>query len=136
MATFAVFIALGGTAWALANDSVKSKHIVDGQVKSPDVKNDGLGFADIDEPNLSSTELPVAGALVSQGQDLGVSGETKFIAPTGSALASATIEPVLVGGPASGLRLSELFVWLPGTLGGRPVADVHPHAEAIAQQSG
>jgi hypothetical protein len=40
MATIAVFLALGGgVAWALANDSVKSKHIKDGQVKSQDLSN-------------------------------------------------------------------------------------------------
>lgn len=41
MATAAVFIALGGGAYAaaLANNSVKSKHIADGQVKTPDLAN-------------------------------------------------------------------------------------------------
>lgn len=38
MATIAVFLALGGgLAWALANNSVKSKHIKDGQVKDDDL---------------------------------------------------------------------------------------------------
>ena len=40
MATIAVFLALGGgIAWALANDSVKSKHIKDGQVKPQDLSD-------------------------------------------------------------------------------------------------
>jgi hypothetical protein len=38
MSTLALFLALGGgLAWALANDSVKSKHIKDGQVKPRDL---------------------------------------------------------------------------------------------------
>lgn len=38
MASIAVFVALGlGTAWALEKNSVKSKHIVDGQVKERDL---------------------------------------------------------------------------------------------------
>lgn len=40
MATVAVFLALGGgIAWALANNSVRSKHIKDGQVKSGDLND-------------------------------------------------------------------------------------------------
>ena len=41
-ATMAVFIALGGTSYAavqLANNSVRSKHIVNGQVKGADLDN-------------------------------------------------------------------------------------------------
>jgi hypothetical protein len=33
----ALFIALGGTAWAIENNSVKSKHIANGQVKEEDL---------------------------------------------------------------------------------------------------
>jgi len=35
----ALFAALGGTAWALKNNSVKSKHIVNGQVKEKDLQD-------------------------------------------------------------------------------------------------
>lgn len=61
MATVAVFIALGGGAWAafkLPANSVKSKNIKDGQVKSADVADDGLKGADIDESSLG--EVPSA----------------------------------------------------------------------------
>lgn len=47
VATVALFLAMGGgLAWALANNSVKSKHIKDGQVKSDDVDDavESLGF--------------------------------------------------------------------------------------------
>ena len=46
MSTIAVFLALGGgVAWALDKDTVKSKHIVDGQVRSTDVADDSTEFA-------------------------------------------------------------------------------------------
>jgi hypothetical protein len=57
MATVAVFIALGGGAYAafhLPRNSVKSKHIVDGQVKSKDVRDDNLTGTDILESSLGS----------------------------------------------------------------------------------
>jgi hypothetical protein len=37
LALLALFIALGGTAWALETNSVKSRHIADGQVKPRDL---------------------------------------------------------------------------------------------------
>jgi hypothetical protein len=55
MATIAVFIALGGGAYAafhLKKDSVKSKHIVNGQVKSKDLADGGVTGADVDESTL------------------------------------------------------------------------------------
>ncbi len=66
VSVLALFIALGlGTAWAagLANNSVKSKHIKDGQVKSADVRNNGLTGNDIKEASLG--EVPLAGAAAS-----------------------------------------------------------------------
>jgi hypothetical protein len=42
LALFALFIALGGTAWALEANSVESKHIVNDTVKSRDVRDDNL----------------------------------------------------------------------------------------------
>jgi hypothetical protein len=55
MATVAVFIALGGSAYAafhLPKDSVKSKNIVNGQVKGVDVKDNSLTGKDIKESSL------------------------------------------------------------------------------------
>jgi hypothetical protein len=56
----ALFVALGAGAYAagLAPNSVKSKHIVDGQVKSVDVQDNGLTGADIDESSVG--EVPSA----------------------------------------------------------------------------
>ncbi len=62
VAYVALFFALGmGTAYALDRNSVRSKHIVNSQVKSPDVKNDGLKGRDIKESSLGA--VPDADAL-------------------------------------------------------------------------
>ena len=57
MATVAVFIALGGGAYAIATkaapDSVNSRAIVNGSVKSADVKDNSLTGTDIDQSTLS-----------------------------------------------------------------------------------
>ena len=73
----ALYVALGGTAWALQANSVKSKHIVNGQVRTQDLDGaavtgpkvangaltgadiaaDSLGGEDIDEGNLDSAVL-------------------------------------------------------------------------------
>ena len=53
----ALFVALGGGAYAISNkaapNSVNSKAIIDGTVKSADVKDDSLTGADIDQSTLS-----------------------------------------------------------------------------------
>ncbi len=60
----ALFFAMGvGTAWALGANSVKSKHIVNDQVKSADVRDDvlpggGLTGDDIKESTLVGVRLP------------------------------------------------------------------------------
>lgn len=57
MATIAVFLALGGgIAWALANNSVKSKHIKNGQVKFADI-------ADNVEPTRYRYERPIGSTV-------------------------------------------------------------------------
>ena len=73
----ALYVALGGTAWALQANSVKSKHIVNGQVRTQDLDGaavtgpkvangaltgadiaaDSLGGEDVDEGNLDSAVL-------------------------------------------------------------------------------
>ena len=57
VAYVALFFALGmGTAWAVEVNSVKSKHIVDGQVKGKDVADDSLKGVDIDETSLDGVD--------------------------------------------------------------------------------
>lgn len=53
VALAALFVALGGVSYAaLAKDSVRSKHIKNGQVKSVDVANNAIRGADVDEASL------------------------------------------------------------------------------------
>jgi len=63
MGAVALFLVLSsGTAYAVTQidrNSVKSKHIVNGQVKSSDVEDDGVTGVDIDESSLDS--VPSAG---------------------------------------------------------------------------
>jgi hypothetical protein len=65
----ALFIALGGVAYALEANSVRSKHIKDSQVRTGDVANDtgphALTSADIANQTLSSNDVG-DNALISQ----------------------------------------------------------------------
>ncbi len=72
----AVFIALSGSAYAagLADNSVKSRHIVNDQVRSVDVRDDslaggGLTGADIVESSLSGVPVGANAVGSSQVQD-------------------------------------------------------------------
>ncbi len=66
----AVFLALTGTAWALERNSVRSRHIVNGQVKGADVDEPSLKRLDADTVIGSAGPLPVEGSFTSQGGDL------------------------------------------------------------------
>lgn len=58
VAYIALFLALGmGTAYALDRNSVRSKHIADGQVKSVDVRNNSLTGSDVNEAKLDGTSV-------------------------------------------------------------------------------
>jgi hypothetical protein len=54
VALIALFVALGGTAWSVAANSIGSKQLRDGQVKSRDVQNNGLKGKDIKAGALTS----------------------------------------------------------------------------------
>ena len=47
LAGMALFVALGGTAWAIEKNSVQSKHIVNGEVRSKDLKDNGVKPKDV-----------------------------------------------------------------------------------------
>jgi hypothetical protein len=61
----ALFVALGGGAYALQKNSVGSKQIKDSAIKSKDVKDDALTGTDIDESTLpgGAPSGPAGGAL-------------------------------------------------------------------------
>lgn len=52
MSVIAVFIALGGTTWALSRNSVGPQQIQRNAVRSPDVKNEALKGVDVNEATL------------------------------------------------------------------------------------
>lgn len=74
----AIFIALGGTAYAAATigardikpDAVRAKHIKEGNVRSADVRDDNLAGVDIDEATLTGVNAAsLNGAIVISDQD-------------------------------------------------------------------
>lgn len=77
LAMLCLFLILGGgTAYALGANTVKSKHIVDGQVKSADAQDDGLAGVDIDEDSLTlppdtQTFFGATGGNVGSGAFIG-----------------------------------------------------------------
>ncbi len=73
----ALFVALGGTAWALESNSVRSKHIVDGQVRTPDLAPDSVTAAKLADlealeavARVCDGSVPVNGSTPPCGQDL------------------------------------------------------------------
>jgi len=62
VSVIALIAALGlGTAWAVQRNSIRSVHIVNGQVKGVDVRNNGLTGKDLREASLSA--VPDADAV-------------------------------------------------------------------------
>ena len=78
----ALFVALGGTAWAaqkitskdIAKNAVLSKHIKNGQVKSSDVKDNSLTGSDVNEASLGQVPS-AAGADHSTNADHATSAD-------------------------------------------------------------
>ena len=57
VATVALFIALGGSAWALAKDSVGSREIANGSVRSQELKDDDVRGADIEAGAVQGSDV-------------------------------------------------------------------------------
>jgi hypothetical protein len=57
IALLALFIALAGTAWALERNTVKSKHIVNGQVKEADLATDSVTDAELADGAVPENQL-------------------------------------------------------------------------------
>jgi hypothetical protein len=104
MATTAVFIAIGGGAYAagLAKNSVGSKQIKPNAVKSSDVKNDSLTGRDIKEQKLTLPEGPQgprgpqgpAGSDGSPDTGAQILGKLAGVDGAGSGLDADTIDGV------------------------------------------
>jgi hypothetical protein len=122
----ALFVALGGSAYALSNNSVKSRHIDNGQVrtedlddsavtgakinagavKSSDVGDGELTGDDVDEstlyragagPGQDTFTVPVAGLLSAQIRDIGGDGADLFGGVTGRSTATVDFAAVATG---------------------------------------
>lgn len=96
MATIAVFLVLGGTAYAafhLPRNSVRSKHIKDGQVKTQDVANDTTSAA------LSGTDIANGGLT---GDDVANGGLTGGDVANGSLGGSQIADGSLTGADVQG----------------------------------
>lgn len=67
----AIFIALGGVAWAATapKNSVVSKSIKNGQVKSPDIANGGVASADLKDGQVKPSDLAAPEAWIELGDD-------------------------------------------------------------------
>ena len=120
MATLAMFVALGGGAYALSTDSVKSKHIVDDQVKSKDVKDGDLTGEDVAPASLTGTELdeatlepnflPTVAGLATQIRNIGTGGGTTYGAPSGISEAAANMATVQHTGGGGSMDLEGMTV--------------------------
>jgi hypothetical protein len=85
VATLALIIAMAGGAYAagLGRDSVKSKHIKDGQVKSQDVRDNGLTGTDVDEGSLGKVPSAASADSADTAANAGDAGTLDGLDSTG-----------------------------------------------------
>ena len=74
-AALALFVALGGSAWALATNSVRSKHIVDDAVKSADLNDEQVKSVDLGTGQVKSVDLLDDDVRGTDLEDASVTGE-------------------------------------------------------------
>ena len=135
VAVVALFVALGGSAYALSNNSVKSRHIDNGQVKtddldgsavtgakinpgavkSSDVGDDEVTGADIDEESFNFAKVPTTGVMSAQARQIGGGATVTFTAVSGRTTASPAIEDVEMAFPTPSL-FGGMAVFLPEAL--------------------
>ena len=117
MSTIAVFIALGGGAYAITSidrNSVRSRHIAPGQVKRSDLGRSAVNSAKIqdgavqpNDVNLTALRQRIGGATGPQG----VAGPQGVQGPQGPPGADATIGPGSIGpGQLGGIPSARVFV--------------------------
>ena len=145
VATVALFIALGGSAYALSRDTVESKHIVKGEVTSSDLENDGVKSKDVRDADLSASDIapnslggdeidesllypqgagtgedpfsvPISGVTTGQARNIGASGDTTYASISGRALTETTFQDAATGIGSNTLELGEFRVNLAAPL--------------------
>jgi hypothetical protein len=132
MATAAMFIALGGGAYAaISKNSIKSKHIKDGAVSGADLADDSITGADVAERTLSlPASLPAAATAVDsdrlQGRQLAAWRATDVLDAAGPLPREATFTSaggqLLISVAGSGFR-DAASARRPGLIGMRVVVD-------------
>ena len=104
-------ITAGGTAWALERNSVRSKHIVNGQVKSIDVANNGLTAVDIKE-NSWESDAGLLMARVDFAFECGGACGTEYGSPLGFSTSGPTNVSRQMTSPPRSIVLRDLQVRL------------------------
>jgi hypothetical protein len=131
VAYIALFIALGGTAYAakppvpligtagIENESLLSEDIHDGSLTGADVQDNSLKGADVDESTLSGVNADKLDGLdsadygaVMSGRINGLTDGTQYGSATGISTASATEDPVMTLTPDHALVARDLSVQL------------------------
>jgi hypothetical protein len=80
VAYLALFVALGGTAYALGTNSVRSKHIVNGAVRSPDIKQGAVRTSDVRDDELTGDDVDEATLSGVDATSLGGTGLDDILA--------------------------------------------------------
>jgi hypothetical protein len=100
VATLALFVALGGTAYAV--NTVNSSDIVDGQVKSVDIGQNEIGSADVKDNSINTFDVHsfigedvVDGTL--EDQDIAEGTFVNFDATIGGVAAHACVDRFIYG---------------------------------------
>ena len=108
VSTLCLFVLLGSGAYAafqLPKDSVRSKHIVDGQVKSSDVRDDTLPGGGLDGQDIAGDALSgndINEASLGPVPSAGNSDQLGFIGPGGFVQGSAKFYSNRITLPAGG----------------------------------
>ena len=115
MSTIAVFLALGGGAWALAKDSVTEREIQNGSVRSVELTNDDVRGADIEAGAVGASDVADGSLGAADIANLCGDGDLTFGPLSGRAVASTVIEEVAEGLPPP-TTFGNLAVFLPDVL--------------------
>jgi hypothetical protein len=102
MATVAVFIALGGSAYALSNNSVKSRHIDNGQVKTEDLDGDAVTGGKIEADAVKASDVNDEELTGDDVADQSLTGDDlAFGSLTGLAIDEGSLDPEQLPATAS-----------------------------------
>jgi hypothetical protein len=119
VALVALFVSLSGVTWAAINEnSVRSKHIKDGQVKNPDIGVGAVTTEEVAEESLIGDDLideTVSRAKIVDGTITGAKVEDATL--TGAKIADGTVTGAnIAGGSLTGAHVGD------SSLGGADVA--------------